>query len=458
MRTLLFYVFLLAPCALAAQGIQFETGNWSSVLAKAQKEKKLIYVDVYTTWCGPCKMLEKNIFPQKEAGDKYNALFVNYRLDAEKGEGIAFAKKYEVSGYPTNLFIDPENEKVVYRIMGAPMEVSGFNANADVALAEQKDPMMLQRYEEEFAKGNRNPEFLEKYLEKTQRLDADNDVILDAYVATLDTKNLSDSDVYYLSDNVRTIYNSAVPLLYEYREVMARRYPDNDYGSFENRLERWLYPSVEKAAREKNEQKLRDLEAAIRRYKPEDANSSIFFYRKEYYDATGNAKKSQEVALEEVNYLAGLSLSDFKAQDEKELEKMRSIIRHQLSQMTLPEGANIDTIIEQNIAPNAIGLPSVRSANTLNDAAWKVYEDKKADKAQLEQAMQWAQKAMEFSKLYPHFWPSYADTYAALLYRSGQKEAAIKIEEQAWQTAKSVKSDDAEAYQKTLKKMKEGKF
>lgn len=458
MRTLLFYVFLLAPFALAAQGIQFETGNWSSVLAKAQKEKKLIYVDVYTTWCGPCKMLEKNIFPQKEAGDKYNALFVNYRLDAEKGEGIAFAKKYEVSGYPTNLFIDPENEKVVYRIMGAPMEVSGFNANADVALAEQKDPMTLQRYEEEFAKGNRNPEFLKKYLQKAQRLSADNDAILDAYVATLNTKNLSDSDVFYLLENVQTTYNNALPALYEYRSVIDNKAPEVESDNFDALLDMWLYSSYEKAARNRSEQQLKELETAINNYKPEDAKSNVFFYRKMFYDAIGDSTKGREVAVEEVNYLMELSLNDFKARNEKELNEMRIRIRRQLNQMKLPEGANIDTIIEQNIAPNAIGLPSVRSANTLNDAAWKVYEDKKADKAQLEQAMQWAQKAMEFSKPYPHFWPSYADTYAALLYRSGQKEAAIKIEEQAWQTAKSVKSDDAEAYQKTLKKMKEGKF
>lgn len=458
MRTLLFYVFLLAPFALAAQGIQFETGNWNSVLAKAQKEKKLIYVDVYTTWCGPCKMLEKNIFPQKEAGDKYNALFVNYRLDAEKGEGIAFAKQYEVSGYPTNLFIDPENEKVVYRIMGAPMEVSGFNANADVALAEQKDPMTLQRYEEEFAKGNRNPEFLKKYLEKTQRLDADNDVILDAYVATLDTKNLSDSDVYYVAEHVQTVYNNAVPLLYAYREVLDRQDPGNEYSKFDKRVTSWFYPSYSIAARNKSEQQLQTLEAAILRYKPEDAQSNIFFYRKKYYEAIGDSAKSREVALEEANYLTGLSLNDFKTQDEKSLNEMRTGIRQQLAQMILPEGANIDTIIEQNIAPNAIGLPSVRAANTLNDLAWEVFKDKKAGKAQLEQAMQWAQKAMEFSKPYPHFWPSYADTYAALLYRSGQKEAAIKIEEQAWQTAKSVKSPDAKDLEKTLKKMQEGKF
>src|SRR5690349_25138928 len=113
-----FFLCLLAVAvAFTAfgEGINFENGDWNSVVAKAKKEPKLIYVDVYTTWCGPCKILEKQIFPLKEAGDKYNKSFVNHRIGAEKGEGIELAKKYEVSGYPTHLFIDPVNGAVVYR-------------------------------------------------------------------------------------------------------------------------------------------------------------------------------------------------------------------------------------------------------------------------------------------------------------------------------------------------------
>ena len=75
-----------------SQGIEFEHGTWKEVLAKAQQTNKPIFVDVYTTWCGPCKMMDKDIFPLETVGKAYNAGFVCYHLDAEKGEGIEVAK------------------------------------------------------------------------------------------------------------------------------------------------------------------------------------------------------------------------------------------------------------------------------------------------------------------------------------------------------------------------------
>lgn len=67
------------------QGIVFETGNWESILKKAKKEKKLIYLDAYTSWCGPCKMMKKSIFPDAQVGKYFNENFVNAQIDMEKG-------------------------------------------------------------------------------------------------------------------------------------------------------------------------------------------------------------------------------------------------------------------------------------------------------------------------------------------------------------------------------------
>jgi uncharacterized protein YyaL (SSP411 family) len=59
---------------------------------KAKKENKLIFVDAYASWCGPCKLMVKNIFPLKTVGDYYNSHFINAKIDMEKGEGIELAK------------------------------------------------------------------------------------------------------------------------------------------------------------------------------------------------------------------------------------------------------------------------------------------------------------------------------------------------------------------------------
>ncbi|MCG8580130.1 MAG: thioredoxin family protein [Bacteroidales bacterium] len=99
------------------QGIQFEKGSWHEVLELAQKENKPIFLDIYASWCGPCKKIKANTFPNADVGAYFNEHFISYALDAEKGEGIMLARKYKVSGYPTLLFIDGKG-KVIARTMG----------------------------------------------------------------------------------------------------------------------------------------------------------------------------------------------------------------------------------------------------------------------------------------------------------------------------------------------------
>ena len=71
------------------RSIVFREGNWEKILKQAKKEKKLIFVDCYTSWCGPCKMLAKNVFTQDKVADFYNTEFVCVKMDMEKGEGPA---------------------------------------------------------------------------------------------------------------------------------------------------------------------------------------------------------------------------------------------------------------------------------------------------------------------------------------------------------------------------------
>ena len=92
------------------QGIVFTEGSWSNVLDKAQKEKKSIFLDAYTVWCGPCKKLEKEIFTQIPVGEYFNKTFISYRMDMEKGEGIEFAKKYDITAFPTLLYFSEKGE------------------------------------------------------------------------------------------------------------------------------------------------------------------------------------------------------------------------------------------------------------------------------------------------------------------------------------------------------------
>lgn len=110
------------PTIAQDTGIEFEHGTVAEVLKKAKKQKKLVFIDAYTDWCGPCKWMAANVFVDEKVGEVFNKHFINYKLDMEKGEGPDFAKKYEVRAYPTLLFIDGDGNLVHKQVGGANAE------------------------------------------------------------------------------------------------------------------------------------------------------------------------------------------------------------------------------------------------------------------------------------------------------------------------------------------------
>lgn len=95
-----------------ADGIHFQKGNWQQALDLAKKENKVVFLDIYATWCGPCKQLKKYTFAEKSAGDFFNANFVNMALDGEQEEGASLAQKFGIEAYPTLMFVTPEGELI----------------------------------------------------------------------------------------------------------------------------------------------------------------------------------------------------------------------------------------------------------------------------------------------------------------------------------------------------------
>jgi thioredoxin 1 len=93
-------------------GISFHQGTWEDALKLAKDEGKPIFLDISASWCGPCKMLKANTFPNEEVGKFYNANFINVAVDGEKGEGIKLASKYRIKGYPSLIFIDSNGELI----------------------------------------------------------------------------------------------------------------------------------------------------------------------------------------------------------------------------------------------------------------------------------------------------------------------------------------------------------
>ncbi|MCF8324388.1 MAG: DUF255 domain-containing protein [Leadbetterella sp.] len=92
---------------LKMQEIGFE-----QVLKKAKSENKMVFMDVYAVWCGPCKLMDKTTFSDSLVAKKFNAEFISYKVNAEDVPGRVIVQKYMVNAFPTYLFFSPAGDLV----------------------------------------------------------------------------------------------------------------------------------------------------------------------------------------------------------------------------------------------------------------------------------------------------------------------------------------------------------
>ncbi len=141
----------------AQEGINF-VHSLEEALAMAKEENKPIFMDAYTTWCGPCKKMNREVFVKKTVGDFYNENFINVKMDMEKGEGVALTEKYRIYLYPTLIYLD-KNGKEINRLAGY-RNVPQFLEDGKKSLDPANSAASM---EERYVSGDRDPGFLLEY-------------------------------------------------------------------------------------------------------------------------------------------------------------------------------------------------------------------------------------------------------------------------------------------------------
>ncbi|GEJ44685.1 MULTISPECIES: thioredoxin family protein [unclassified Chryseobacterium] len=213
-----------------AQGIKFEEGNFASILAKAKKEKKLVFIDAYASWCGPCKLMVKNIFPLQSVGDYYNSHFINAKIDMEKGEGIELAKKYNVKAFPTYLFIDGNGE-AVHRTLGYVEEKDFIQFAKDA-----EDPSKrLTSLKQQFENGEKDPEFLKNLAGLTMYNDAEfAGKVMNRYFQQ--KSSLDQEDIQMLLSGVQTTDSPLYKIFQDKKADIIKFFPEDKYEKFNKNI------------------------------------------------------------------------------------------------------------------------------------------------------------------------------------------------------------------------------
>lgn len=322
-------------------GIHFEHSTWKEILAKAKKENKLVMLDAYTSWCGPCKWMVKNIFPLKEVGEFYNKNFVNAKIDMEKGEGVDIAKKYNVMNYPTYLFVDGDG-KLVHRVCGS--------READYFIKVGKDAIdpkaNFSALEKNYRIAENKTEAAGPYFNAASEACMDVEKDVTAYLDTQKPANLTQKENYNLIMNFINDHNAPAfkYMLGHYSDFTAV-YSKDDIDA---KIKDVYSGSLKKAVRSKDPKAL----AAIQEGYRGEKNTPIGYL--DAYSDLLKAKVSGDTAL-----------------------YFKAII---------------------NITDNYL----MADANQLNSNAWDFYE-KTENKTYLLKAETWAKKSTELAPGYANF-------------------------------------------------------
>lgn len=145
MKKTLIYTFVLlfiaSPMLMMSQTANVNWMTMEEALAAQEKNPKKIMIDVYTQWCGPCKMMDKNTFHNSDVASYLNSNYYAVKFDAESQPSVTFkGTTYEnptfdpakvgrrngvhqlsralgVSAYPTIVFLD-EDLNVIAPVSG----------------------------------------------------------------------------------------------------------------------------------------------------------------------------------------------------------------------------------------------------------------------------------------------------------------------------------------------------
>ncbi len=446
------------PVKEAEGGMKFEHGlSWTQIQAKAKAENKFIIMDCFTTWCGPCKYMDKEIFPLKESGDFFNSNYINVRVqfDSTKDDNEevkawfkdmeAINAQYKIRAYPTYLFFNP-NGVAVHRAVGSS-DVATFIAKGKDALDPEKQYYtQLKKYEN----GKKDPDFLRGLAIIAQgAYDMDNANKISAeYIAT-QTDLYTKENLAFLDKFTSKSKDKGFAMMLENPEKV-----DAVIGAGKSKARvlniisvEELNPALRKLLADKSPNPDPSIViATVSQKYPQFAADIADMANRMVY----NTVYSQEVYAPMSKAISAKTKVDWdvistgvRARDAKNADEMIGKGKLAYYQNT-KDWTNFQS--EVVVFMNKFGVKATPAE--MNNYAWTVFENCK-DMTCVTEALEWSKRSFAENKN-----PMFMDTYANILHKLGKTSEAIKIQEQAV----ALVTDEAskKTYQETLDKMKKG--
>lgn len=321
-KTILIIILsILLTISIANAQMTFSEGSWASIKEKAKSEKKHIVVDAFTTWCGPCKWMAANTFTDKGVGEFYNKNYVNYKLDMEKGEGLDFAKTYQINAYPTIVYFDPQGE-LVHKVVGA-QDPTAFVASGTDALDPNKQVFSLKK---RFDKGDKSPELMKNLIDALAAAGEESTEIANEYVKSIPKEEWATEENWaFISNNIKDDKSEVFEYIVNNQAKFVKVAPQENLKQYFDAV---LGNKVNMAIQS---QETKELEAINERYKklmPAEANKYVarnnFYFYSRSEKAHEYAVKYFDTYCNNANELNSIAWSYFETiEDKVQLGKAR---------------------------------------------------------------------------------------------------------------------------------------
>ena len=326
-------VFLLSSIDLWGQNlaVSFINEDLDKAMKMATIEGKPIFVDAYTTWCGPCKMMDAQVFTDTTVGAFFNDHFVNLKMDMESGDGISLAEKYEVNAYPSFLFLDRDGN-LLHRGLGF-QTVEKFLQLGKQAL----DPkFQLSRLRESYERGDRSSDLLKNYALALLNVGDEQGI-------TIGREYLKTKEGWSKREDMEIVLSVANTYKDEYyQDIVQRKHlyikefgQSAVFGKLTRIIEKYLYQDLETL-------KLADAKEIYETTFPSSKAAPFYdSFELDYYDARGQKEKYTEATKAYVKRYPNLTWSALnslawnfylKIEDQKALKKAVKWVKKSINQ------------------------------------------------------------------------------------------------------------------------------